>query len=58
LNTSGEAVLRVEKERFEMIDGAREITMGELEKAWCKIKRGKLSRWMNLVCVWRISEVL
>ncbi|ELU10911.1 hypothetical protein CAPTEDRAFT_211652, partial [Capitella teleta] len=41
LNTSGEAVLGVEKERFEMIDGDREITRGELEKAWSKIKRGK-----------------
>ncbi|ELT97600.1 hypothetical protein CAPTEDRAFT_205878 [Capitella teleta] len=41
LNTSGEAVLGVEKERFEMIDGDREIMRGELEKAWSKIKRGK-----------------
>ncbi|ELT89706.1 hypothetical protein CAPTEDRAFT_193699 [Capitella teleta] len=37
----GEAVLGVEKERFEIVDGDREITMGEVEKAWCKIKRGK-----------------
>ncbi|ELU17978.1 hypothetical protein CAPTEDRAFT_202661 [Capitella teleta] len=41
LNVSGEAVLGVEKERFEIVDGDREITKGKLEKAWCKIKRGK-----------------
>ncbi|ELT96537.1 hypothetical protein CAPTEDRAFT_216074 [Capitella teleta] len=41
LNTPGEAVLGVEKERFEMVDGNREITRGELEKAWSKIKRRK-----------------